>query len=183
MRVRPYWRSCALNQSHILLTDETREALEKRVEEIEEGNKSEKLKDTPKIQDPKSIIYTDHDDPFEVLDVSDKGGHIYSLSPLAWVACGNGIYVLELLKKGYIRIEPNGMCNAFGNQVKIEPLEDSMTHYVASFTPASWAHRSEGTSPFLRSRALLTAEDLAEAVEGADNYVAQRIFRNIRTSG
>ena len=178
MRVRPYWRSCALDQSHILLTDETKEALEKRVEEIEEGNASEQLNDTPKIRDPKSIIYTDHDDPFEMLDVSDKGGHIYSLSPLAWVACGNGIYVLELLRKGYIRIEPNGMCNAFDNKVNIEPLEDSMTHYVAS-----WAHVSEGASPFLRSRALLTADDLAEAVEGADNYIAQRIFRNIRTSG
>jgi ATP-dependent helicase IRC3 len=117
-----------------------------------------------------------------VLDGSDKGVHIYGLSPLAWVACGNGIYVLELLKKGHIRIEPNNLCNSLDDEVT-EPLEASMAHYVATFSPASWVNTSGGASPFLRSRVLLFAENLAAAVKGADSYVEQRIFRNIRTSG
>lgn len=58
-----------------------------------------------------------------------------------------------------------------------------MTHYVARFTPASRADTSEGASPFLRSRLILTAQNLAEAVKGADSYVIQRIFKKIPTSG
>jgi len=58
-----------------------------------------------------------------------------------------------------------------------------MTHYVARFTPASKAHASEGASPFLRSRLLLTAQNLADVVKGADTYAMQRIFRKIPTSG
>jgi len=69
----------------------------------------------------------------------------------------------------------------FDDEVNAELLEDS-TCYVASFTPASWA-TSKGASPFLHSRTLLTAENLAEAVKNVDNYVAQRVFQNIRTSG
>lgn len=109
-----------------MLIDETRESLEKRAEEARGGEKSQS-NDAVRTLDLKSITYTDHDDPFDVLNGADKEGHIYGLSPLAWVACGNDIYVLELLKKGYIRIERDGMCQRLMmrlmlNYLKILPV-------------------------------------------------------------
>lgn len=71
---------------------------------------------------------------------------------------------------------------AFEIEVNADLLEDSVNCYVASFTPASWATR-KGASPFLQSRTLLVAGNLAEAVKNVDSYVAQRVFQNIRTSG
>ena len=99
-----------------LNADETTESLEKRAAEREQLDilVSPNDSNTISIPDPTSISYTDYDHPFETVDVKDKSVHIYSLSPLAWVACGDDIYVLELLKRGYIRIEPDGaskICN------------------------------------------------------------------------
>ena len=54
-------------------------------------------------------MYTDHDDIVAMIDTADAPTHIYGLSPLAWVSCGDEIYVLELLGSGYIRIEPDGV--------------------------------------------------------------------------
>jgi ATP-dependent helicase IRC3 len=88
------------------LIDETPESLEKKVKE------QKRSVDALEISKPKSVVYTDHDDPFVTVDGGDKPAHIYSLSPLAWVPCGDNIYVLELLKKGYIRIEADGRRNS-----------------------------------------------------------------------
>ena len=129
----------------------------------------------PPISDPKSIVYTDHEDPFHRAD--DEGRHIYSLSPLAWVPCGNGKYVLELLKKGHIRIVPDGMHTTLAIRLKLNCFEESeKNRYTAWFTPASFHNKSEGAPPLLRSRALLKAANLAEAVRGADTYATRRVY-------
>jgi len=59
------------------------------------------------VPDPKSVTYIDYDSPFALFDPSIKTSpHIVQLSKNAWVDCGEGIYVLECLGKGHIRIEP-----------------------------------------------------------------------------
>jgi ATP-dependent helicase IRC3 len=59
------------------------------------------------VPDPKSVTYVDHDNPFALFNQSiETSPHMVQLSRNAWVDCGEGIYVLECLGKGHIRIEP-----------------------------------------------------------------------------
>jgi ATP-dependent helicase IRC3 len=61
----------------------------------------------PNVPDPKSVTYTDYDDPFALVNQSiGASPHIAQLSKNAWVDCGEGIHVLECIGKGHIRIEP-----------------------------------------------------------------------------
>jgi len=65
------------------------------------------------IPNPTSVIFTEHDDPFSLED-QDKGPrHIAALSSLSWVDCGGDVYVLELLTRGFVRIELDGVGNPF----------------------------------------------------------------------
>jgi len=57
------------------------------------------------IPDPKYITYVDYQNPFALVDGCSGAPHVSKLSPNAWVGCGNDIYILECLGKGYIRIE------------------------------------------------------------------------------
>lgn len=58
------------------------------------------------VPDPKSITYVDYDDPFALFNRSiEASSHILRLSKNAWVDCGEGIYVLECLGRGHLRIE------------------------------------------------------------------------------
>lgn len=59
-----------------------------------------------KVPDPKSVTYTDYENPFSLVDQSSGAPHIAKLSSNAWVGCGDDIYVLECLGKGHIRVEP-----------------------------------------------------------------------------
>lgn len=60
------------------------------------------------VPTPGSVTFTEHDNPF-FLGNSDKGPrHIAALSSLSWVDCGGDIYVLELLTRGFVRIELDG---------------------------------------------------------------------------
>lgn len=54
---------------------------------------------------PISVTYKDYDDPFSFTADSSGAPHIFGLSKLSWVGCGEEIYVLECLGKGYIRVE------------------------------------------------------------------------------
>lgn len=58
------------------------------------------------VPDPTCVTYVDYEDPFAFVDNFSGAPHLSKLSPNAWVGCGNDIYILECLGKGYIRIEP-----------------------------------------------------------------------------
>lgn len=87
-------------------TDETIQSLEKRGAEFQAKRSGPP---PPTIPNPMSITYTEEDDPFAIDSDSQKVGHIKSLSGFQWVHCGKGIYVIELVGKGFIRIEHQGM--------------------------------------------------------------------------
>ena len=84
-----------------LYPDETTESLERRAAELTAADS------TDDIPEPKSVTYTDHENPFSLVDESSGAPHIVTLSKNAWVGCGGDVYVLECLGKGYMRIEPS----------------------------------------------------------------------------
>ena len=93
------------------LLDETTEILEERVADaiaIAENDKiaSHHPDSYDKVPIPKSVTYTDYENPFSLIDRSSGAPHIAKLSSNGWVGCGDDIYVLECLGKGHIRIEP-----------------------------------------------------------------------------
>jgi ATP-dependent helicase IRC3 len=59
------------------------------------------------IPDPISILYTDEDDPFTLASNAQKPGHINTMSGFSWVGCGDEIFVIEIVGRGFIRIERN----------------------------------------------------------------------------
>lgn len=105
-----------------------------------------------------------------MVDVSDPFGlastpaqvHIPALSPLAWVYCGGGRHVLELMGGGFVTIEPaEGMWSV------------TMTPKLPRFE--SGAPRRG--SPYARVQQLAYADDEERAVRTADAYVERRVGR------
>ncbi|KAK7468850.1 putative ATP-dependent helicase IRC3 [Stygiomarasmius scandens] len=144
--------------------DESMESLEQRASEI--IGSSDSMNDIP---EPTSVTYTDYDDPFSfVQGSSGTPAHVAQLSTNAWVGCGNEIYVLECLGKGFVRIE-----HSEGDE-KTEP------HYKASFTPAALDRETAKglhITPYFKSRHILTANKLDEAIRGCDTYVKTKVVR------
>jgi len=89
------------------------------------------------------------------------------MSANAWVGCGGDVYVLECLGKGHVRIEP------------VENEGEDGQHYRAYFNPAldSATATALKIGPFLRSRQILTAANLTDAVHGCDTYVRSKVVR------
>lgn len=85
-----------------ILLDETVESLEKRALDMPISGSLHSFD----IPDPKSVTYTDYDDPFSFVHDTSGAPHISKMSQNAWVGCGDDIYVLECLGKGFIRIDP-----------------------------------------------------------------------------
>ncbi|KAH7925214.1 P-loop containing nucleoside triphosphate hydrolase protein [Leucogyrophana mollusca] len=154
-----------------VIDDETVEELEERAEsaiamDTEGGSAELDTRDT--IPDPKSITYLDYENPFAFVDQSSGAPHISKLSPNAWVGCGNDLYILECLGKGYIRIEP------------VAASEDKPAHYRASYTEATMHMPTAAAfklSPYMRSRQVLTAQSVSDAVKGCDTYASQKVLR------
>lgn len=93
-----------LNQFFI---DETPDKLEERFDKAINNPDNTGRADTyDKVPQPKTVTYTDYENPFSLVDQSSGAPHISKLSSNAWVGCGDDIYVLDCLGKGHIRIEP-----------------------------------------------------------------------------
>jgi ATP-dependent helicase IRC3 len=79
-----------------VIDDETAETLEQRVADaIANDGIASRTDSFDKVPDPKSVTYTDYENPFSLVDQSSGAPHIAKLSSNAWVGCGNDIYVLE----------------------------------------------------------------------------------------
>ncbi|KAH9858111.1 P-loop containing nucleoside triphosphate hydrolase protein [Lenzites betulinus] len=116
------------------------------------------------ILSPKSVTYVDYDDPFMLLDQASGDPNIRKLSQNAWVCCGDGVYILECLGKGYIRVEP---------------AKDGDAQYDAHYTPPTLPRGTAyilKISPFRKCKRLLSAETLAEAIRGCDTYAHSKVL-------
>jgi hypothetical protein len=136
------------------------------------------------VPDPKSVTYIDYDNPFALFNRSvEASSHLVRLSKNAWVDCGEGIYALECLGKGHIRIEPvsDGECN--WRQVLSVRLTysfiDGETHFRAHYTPTIHHETASALniSKFRTNRKILDASSLADAVRGCDTYVSENVLR------
>ncbi|KAH7916425.1 P-loop containing nucleoside triphosphate hydrolase protein [Hygrophoropsis aurantiaca] len=160
-----------------VIDDETIEELEQRADtaismDLDKGNAQ--LDSSNEIPDPKSITYLDYENPFAFVDQCSGAPHISKLSPNAWVGCGNDLYILECLGKGYIRIEP------------VAENEDTPAHFRATYTETTMhmpTAAAYGVSPYMRSRKVLTAENVSDAIKGCDTYAAQKILRGSLSLG
>lgn len=119
------------------------------------------------VPDPKSVTYTDYDDPWSLAHDASGSPHIAKLSQNAWVTCGKDVYLLECLGKGHIRIEPGKQSGSEGPK------------FVATFTPAALSKKDAAEvgmqSRFFRKRDVLTAESLEAAVKGCDTFAVNKV--------
>jgi ATP-dependent helicase IRC3 len=136
------------------------------------------------VPDPKSVTYIDYDSPFAIFNQSiEASHHMVRLSKNAWVDCGEGIYVLECLGKGHIRIEP--VSDGERNQRQAISVRltssfiDGETHIRAHYTPTIHPETASALSisKFRTNRKILDANSLADAVRGCDTYVSQNVLR------
>lgn len=79
--------------------------LDKSLESLEARASDSTFPDTD-VPTPTSITYMEEEDPFSVS--SHGSSHVAALSRNSWVGCGDDIYVLECIGKGFIRIERSG---------------------------------------------------------------------------
>ncbi|KAG6856640.1 hypothetical protein H0H87_002230 [Tephrocybe sp. NHM501043] len=152
-----------LSPGEIDIDDETTESLERRAAE------TIAFSDADNVPKPTSVVYTEYEDPFSLVDDSSGAPNIATLSKYAWVACGSDIYVLECIGNGYIRVEP-------------VPTDDG-TIIQAHYTPTMFDKAtaiSLKVSPYMRSRHILSAETLGDAIRGCDTYVVNKIARGPR---
>jgi ATP-dependent helicase IRC3 len=140
--------------------------------------------DRPSVPDPKSVTYIDYDNPFTLLKESiEASPHMRQLSKNAWVDCGEGIYVLECLGKGHIRIEPVSDGERNRRQALSVRLTSSFadgeSHFHAHYTPTIHPETASALniSKFRTNRKILDAKSLADAVRGCDTYVSKNVLR------
>lgn len=159
-----------------LCSDETTESLERRAAEL---IAADTVDDIP---EPKSVTYIDHEDPFSSVNESSGAPHIVTLSKNAWVGCGGDVYVLECLGKGYMRIElkeHDGTSIAQGSIFPLSLISGENTHFEGRFVPAMLDKMTASSlklSPFMRSRQVLTADNLSDAVRGCDTYANRKVI-------
>lgn len=102
------------------------------------------------------------------MDVSDPFAlkapaqvHIPSLSQLAWVHCGGGKHILDLMGGGHITIEP---------------VEGKWSVGFTPKLPRIGGEPRRG-SPYGRTQQLAYADDAERAVRTADAYAERRLAR------
>ncbi|KDQ16273.1 hypothetical protein BOTBODRAFT_30973 [Botryobasidium botryosum FD-172 SS1] len=148
----------------ILVDDETPASLAERAESALSPGKSSQAPDIPK---PKSVFYTDYEDPLSITPNS----YVTQLSPHTWVACGDDVFVLECMGKGYLKVTKN---------------EDG-EGFVAHFVPAA-ADREEASvlgmkSPYFRKRQIAVADTVDAAVKACDTYALNKVVFGRLVSG
>lgn len=149
-------------------------------------NTSETSLDIPR---PHTVTYTDHEDPFSFIDQSSGAPHIRSLSRNAWVGCGDDVYILECMGKGFIKVERVAETGDEGGGQKttdFEGFHEGQEHWQAVYTPPTLPRHTAFAmkiSPYQRSRRVLTANTLADAVRGCDTYAAMKVVQGVMARG
>ncbi|TBU45109.1 P-loop containing nucleoside triphosphate hydrolase protein [Dichomitus squalens] len=173
--------------------DETIESLEERnaaMVEADEETGSPTGAVTGNMSSPTAVKYIDHDDPFIIADQGSGDPSLHQLTRNAWVSCGGGVYVLECLGKGYIRITPTeGGDEDDGEREDGGGGESETTgavagqeqnaKFVAHYTPPTLAKQTAWMlkiSPYRKSRQILTAATLGDAIRGCDTYALNEIL-------
>jgi ATP-dependent helicase IRC3 len=141
----------------------------------------------PTVKAPTQITYIEHENPFSTVDNASGAPHTSQLSSNAWVGCGGDIYVLECLGRGFIRIEPTSEASLDEqDEGKKKTGIDNAAAYAAHFIPAApdrATSRRLKLAPFRKSRRVLTATTLADAIRGCDTYATTRVIIGPQVTG
>ncbi|KXN90077.1 Putative mitochondrial ATP-dependent helicase irc3 [Leucoagaricus sp. SymC.cos] len=122
------------------------------------------------LSDPRfsklTVTYVDHEDPFSLMDNMSDAPNMFRFSQNSWVWCGDDIYVLPCLQFGDVRIQPR-------------QSENGKKIFSAHFIPqlAGKTAKAAGLPTYMRTRNILTAGTLAEAVKGCDTYVSNQVLK------
>ncbi|PWN20620.1 P-loop containing nucleoside triphosphate hydrolase protein, partial [Microstroma glucosiphilum] len=175
------------------------EELKERAEEASQRGANVALDD---CDDPTRITFVDYASPHELQSaVSRKiGDFIYRLSPNAWVDCGAGVYILDIPRKGFIRVqrgEPILEGDAAEEGSDTEEDTPSFTPamatstWSATFTPqnidydeAVATSNRRSFSPYRRAISILGDADAEQApsleacIRVCDTYATKHVLRS-----
>ena len=105
----------------------------------------------------RSIMFTDYDSVYDLIDDTSGERHIRGMSKLAWVAIGENRYMLSNQDGSYLVVENSEAENVFlviFTQKMSEGLREA----------------SNTKSPFMRPREIAKSSTLVDAVHAADTY-------------
>lgn len=111
--------------------DETTESLRERASAVI-------ARDTESnVPRPKSVTYIDYENPFSMVNEASSGTpYVATLSKYAWVGCGGDVYVLDLMGKGHVRIQPQEMpegiliCCLY-SYLRLSPLQANTSRHTS----------------------------------------------------
>ncbi|CAO1632569.1 unnamed protein product [Parajaminaea phylloscopi] len=167
--------------------DELREWSERRKDEGE----------APEDIDPEKVTFVDYESPHELQQalIQRGEGNVAKYSPNAWVHCGGETYVLEIPRKGFIRVQRASEREDEGGPSHGGQSEASSEAWIATFTPVnpgidealaiagssraqSQPDRS-GSSPFRRPIPIFgdePAPHLEACLRACDTYALKRVL-------
>lgn len=120
-----------------------------------------------RVQQPRSITFTDYDSVYELIDDTSGEKHIRGMSFLAWVRVREDRYILSTQSGDYLSIE------------SVNASTDFRVIYMKSIR-----HRQSTTeektkkSPYMRPQEIAHAETLSDAVRAADTFASQTFPRH-----
>jgi len=104
---------------------------------------------------PRSLVFTDYNSVFDLIEDTAEERHIRAISPHAWVCVSHHRYILTNMDNTYLKIE------------KFPPNTSWVVLEVVALPASSKAR-------YARPREILKADNFLDAVHGADTYAAKK---------
>ncbi|PVH97129.1 DEAD/DEAH box helicase-like protein [Periconia macrospinosa] len=150
-----------LDPSEIVEKADTKDMKELKERQEEEKTREEKAADTQKAVDtrrvPGSVVFTDYDSVHDLLADSSGDQAIRRISELAWVAVGDGKFILTTNS---------------GNYLLIEPLDQEDEGYRAKYywkLPSDVKYKS----PYAIPRVIAKGDTFEHIVHAADTFALE----------
>lgn len=177
------------------------EELKERAEEASQRGAGLALDD---YDDPTRITFVDYASPHELQSAVSRriGDFIYRLSPNAWVDCGAGVYILDIPRKGFIRVqrgepilgEEDTADESSHAEEDVSPVSSpamATSTWSATFTPqnidydeAVATSNRRSFSPYRRAISILGDADAEQApsleacIRVCDTYATKHVLRS-----
>ncbi|OCF58150.1 hypothetical protein L486_04180 [Kwoniella mangroviensis CBS 10435] len=141
---------------------------EKEEQERERGESQLSQQEQPSdhAQGDYKITFIDQDDPFRL--AGDSRPIVDKASNNAWVACGEGKYILEAMGNGYLAIDPSS--------------PTSQAKYTITYRnaiPPELTGPRGSRSPFGRVKTVGHADELERALQTGDKYIERILGRDL----
>ena len=141
-------------------SSQDRQELEKAREQSTAGT----ISDRQGAQTNRTLVFTDYDSVYDLIDDTSGERHVRSLSSLAWVMVGPVRYILSTQDGSYISIEGHSAA------------EDRrfIVHYTQRMSKEIM-EANNTKSPYMRPRELASSALFSDAVHAADTFALQKL--------